>query len=113
MLGFRLREGLDLDAIASKHGNRAALAVEDGSAEGLRLGWVLREGMEEAHYSLSHGDGAGRIGSCFGDSRHNQAQSVSGASRRGRLRLSDPEGFLFSNSVISSVFCELDKGKIG
>lgn len=30
---------------------------------------------------------------------------------RRKLRLSDPDGFLFSNSVISSVFCELDKLK--
>lgn len=110
MLGFRLREGLDLDAIASKHGNRVALAVQDGSAEGLRLGWVLREGMEKDNYGLFHGERARRTGSRFGDSRHNQ---VSEGCRRGRLRLSDPEGFLFSNSVISSVFCELDKGKAG
>lgn len=113
MLGFRLREGLDLDAIASKHGNQAALAVEDGSAEGLRLGWVLREGMEEANYGLFYGERARTSDSHFGDSRHNQARSVSEGYRRGRLRLSDPEGFLFSNSVISSVFCELDKGKAG
>lgn len=107
MLGFRLKEGLDLDALASRYGTRAARNVEEGAAEGIDRGWVLRD----------HEDGgaAGRVSASArkisfegGGGGDSEGLSPEGLMKWGRLRLSDPDGFLFSNSVISSVFCELD-----
>lgn len=89
MLGFRLREGLDLDALAASYGDLAVRRVEAGVAEGLHRGWVVRE---------------------VGNERGGKISGITGSTApavRGSLRLSDPDGFLFSNSVISSVFCEL------
>lgn len=152
MLGFRLREGLDLDAIASEYGARAASTIAKGAEEGIRRGWVVLQdengsdggdgvdrssspcmnagvdghdcavkGVESTinstinstemrngiHKVPVEGSGSGR-GSSEGESIETSLGSLN---RRGRLRLSDPDGFLFSNSVISSVFCELDGWK--
>ncbi|CAM9264081.1 unnamed protein product, partial [Hapterophycus canaliculatus] len=43
MLGFRLKEGLDLRVVAEKYGHAAVRRVEKGVAEGLERGWVIRE----------------------------------------------------------------------
>lgn len=171
MLGFRLKEGLDLEVVASSYGQAAVRRVEQGVAEGLRRGWVIRDRNGSSNGD-GDGDGSGGGGSggrgtsvaggvgvadkCvdFLDARGSaecvsQANSVGGAdcgaawrdedsssnggiaagdggereamqgvgsggspgSGLGSLRLSDPEGFLFSNAVISSVFCELDGWK--
>eukprot|EP00752_Nemacystus_decipiens_P017486 g15677.t1 len=40
MLGFRLKEGLDLEVVASNYGHTAVRRVEEGVAEGLRRGWL-------------------------------------------------------------------------
>lgn len=158
MLGFRLKEGLDLDVVASNYGQTAVRRIEEGVAEGLRRGWVIRDrngsnssdgggtsgtggvgvvgqvadalgtrsGTEGVSKANSVGadcvvdwrddDSSGRAGGeAGGGGEIETAQGVvSGGSPSGglgRLRLSDPDGFLFSNSVISSVFCELDGWK--
>lgn len=138
MLGFRLKEGLDLEVVASHYGHTAVRRVEEGVAEGLRRGWVIREQINSNGSDGSDGGGGGgeRGGSGSGtngtggvgvgedadgfDTRSGTegvtetTKVESGGSPRGglgRLRLSDPDGFLFSNSVISSVFCELDGWK--
>lgn len=126
MLGFRLKEGLDLDTVASKYGERAARVVEIGASEGLHCGWVFHEDRDGG-VRMSGGDDAVRnrgfstVDSSIGldvfgkrvdgiDVRETKEErrSDTSSSGRGTLRLSDPEGFLFSNSVISSIFCELD-----
>lgn len=146
MLGFRLKEGLDLEAVATKYGCNAVRRIEEGVAEGLRHGWVVHEQYDGVGVGVGVSDGGGDI-SAGGRASNGGSESVSNArsagsstaarvevgggsgggseGRRalrvesgrgasgglGRLRLSDPEGFLFSNSVISSVFCELDGWK--
>ena len=119
MLGFRLREGLDLEVVASRYGRTAVRRVEEGVAEGLQRGWVIRE------LKPSGCGGGGKndmdVGDVRGeseeeqDSRRKPQRAVLGGRSEGlgTLRLSDPDGFLFSNSVISSVFCELDGWKRG
>lgn len=166
MLGFRLKEGLDLEVVASKYGQTAVRRVEEGVAEGLRRGWVVRDqngsnggdggsggcidsgtndtsGVGVVHQDVdAFGTRSGTEGVSLassvggtdcGDSWRDDGSSghagidsggggetettkgvTSGGGPRGglgRLRLSDPDGFLFSNSVISSVFCELDGWK--
>jgi coproporphyrinogen III oxidase-like Fe-S oxidoreductase len=79
MTRLRTIEGLDLNWIASKdNGNELLECVMRGSELGLELG--LAE-IVPGHL----------------------ANSVD----RGFLRLTDPQGFLFSNNVISSIFAEL------
>ncbi|CAN0408491.1 unnamed protein product, partial [Ectocarpus fasciculatus] len=58
MLGFRLKEGLDLRVVASKYGHSAARRVEEGASEGLRLGWVVRDTAARG----SHGGDVGAGG---------------------------------------------------
>lgn len=159
MLGFRLKEGLDLRVVASKYGHSAARRVEEGATEGLRLGWVVRDtaargshggdagaGGEKGSRNVGRADddfgydggrgssstlGAGSAAGDVGDHgrispgrglpddrggvrEDRTAEVASSSGPRGEwatLRLSDPDGFLFSNSVISSVFCELDGWK--
>eukprot|EP00903_Cladosiphon_okamuranus_P015355 g14181.t1 len=163
MLGFRLKEGLDLDFVASTYGQTAVRRVEQGVAEALRRGWVIRDqncsnvGSEDGGGSGTDGIGNDGVvhqdvdvfGTRSGTEGMREASSVGGtkcdvdwrsngslgrpgveagsdgrietiegvvgggppAGGLGRLRLSDPDGFLFSNSVISSVFCELDGWK--
>lgn len=151
MLGLRLREGLDLNALARKYGSLAAETVKAGAAEGLRRGWVElvveNEKEEASPHVLVDGDQhlggeravEGSIRGSGGDSAGGDTDSARGVGvmeraltvdvdddcgrgvvtggtgggygvgRVTRLRLSDPDGFLFSNSVISSVFCKLDQ----
>ena len=104
MLGFRLREGLDLDALASEYGTRAAKMVKEGCKEGVRQGWVLQDDIDETSVTLN---ASGRRRFVTGTDGAGGERSM--RCRRRTLRLSDPEGFLFSNSVISSVFCKLDE----
>lgn len=144
MLGFRLKEGLDLEVVASNYGQTAVRRVEEGVAEGLMRGWVIRDLNGSNGGGGSSGtNGTSGVGvvdhtvDIFGtrsgadwrddnSSRHASIEAGSGVEIRtpqgvvsggspsgglGRLRLSDPDGFLFSNSVISSVFCELDGWK--
>ncbi|CAM9602863.1 unnamed protein product [Ectocarpus sp. 4 AP-2014] len=159
MLGFRLKEGLNLQVVASKYGHSAARRVEEGATEGLRLGWVVRDaaargscggdavagvekgdrnvgrvddfvhdgGRGSSSSTLGEGSAAGNVGDHGrtspgrglpddggGGHEDRTAQVASNRGPRGEwgiLRLSDPDGFLFSNSVISSVFCELDGWK--
>ncbi|CBJ30711.1 coproporphyrinogen III oxidase [Ectocarpus siliculosus] len=159
MLGFRLKEGLDLRVVASKYGHSAARRVEEGATEGMRQGWVVRDtaargsrggdagaggekggrnvgrvdddfvydGGRGSSSTLGAGSAAGDVGDHgrtspgrgFPDDRSGgqedrRAEVASDGGPRGEwgtLRLSDPDGFLFSNSVISSVFCELDGWK--
>lgn len=146
MLGFRLKEGLDLEAVASRYGRTAVRLIEEGIAEGLARGWVIHErkrsgssgggvgggegsdmdvggiggdgsrggtGRAEAggggeEEKVQDGDGDGDGGGRRGRRRPPSSVSGSRGEGLGTLRLSDPDGFLFSNSVISSVFCELD-----
>lgn len=135
MLGFRLKEGLDLDALALKYGDLAADTVRAGAAEGLQRGWVVEFLANETSATVNMKRGAGS--DCDANSRRDPVRHESsggriktvavgsevgrGGSGRGpgsepgrevrRLRLSDPDGFLFSNSVISSVFCALEELK--
>lgn len=105
MLGFRLKEGLDLEALSAKYGATAANTVEAGAAEGLRRGWVVVEDPSQPNRTI----GIIADGTQSGDGGGGEVSRSNKRFVGRRLRLSDPDGFLFSNSVISSVFSELER----
>lgn len=84
MLQLRLGRGLDLDSVAASRGAAAAKVIQAAVRQHAAKGIVV---LEEG------GDGEG-----------------SGGQGLGRVRLSDPEGFLMSNDIISDVFAALDDG---
>lgn len=84
MLRLRTREGLDLREVAEKWGEREARAIRDALAPSVAAGFAAEEG----------GGGA--------------EQGAVSSSCWPVVRLTDPEGFLVSNSVISDVFVGLD-----
>lgn len=108
MLGFRLKEGLDLEALSVKYGALAADTVEAGTAEGLSHGWVVIEESSEA-VTIDSRDVDGGTSARGGGGDGGEAIETGDRFAGRRLRLSDPDGFLFSNSVISSVFSELER----
>ena len=96
MLGLRLAEGLDVRRLCERFGVAAAretlraLAAQPAS----RVAAFASE-AEGAEVEVElHGDD----GLCV--------------ERVSRVRLTDPEGFMLSNDVISSVFAYLDESKL-
>lgn len=86
MLGLRLAEGLSLLTLAEKFGEQKLAQILTCLQPYYRQGWV--EIVAENGDTISMGD-ANKL------------------PRAGRLRLSDPEGFLFSNTVLAALFSEL------
>ncbi|GBF94884.1 coproporphyrinogen III oxidase [Raphidocelis subcapitata] len=84
MLALRTSDGLDLAAVAGDYGPEAARAIASALARHEREGRVVVE--RAAPSSTAPGGGGEAEG------------------RPLRARLTDPEGFLFSNDVISDVF---------
>lgn len=100
MLRLRLRDGLDLDQIARefKNGRDIITAIMDCLKERIEMGHVATvlesSSSDDEKYSSNNGFGK----------RH-------GDKKRNIIRLSDPEGFLVSNDVISDIFVALDELK--
>ena len=76
MLSLRTSDGLDLDAVAARFGERSASVLQAALQQKSKSGLVVPAGQGQ------------------------------------RWRLSDPEGFLLSNSVISDLFALLDDSKV-
>jgi oxygen-independent coproporphyrinogen-3 oxidase len=85
MLGLRLSEGLSLAALRDKFGREAMQRVWTCLQPFYQKGWVVVS------------DPTGAI-----------APSLAALPESGRLQLSDPEGFLFSNVMLVSLFEELE-----
>ena len=79
MLRLRMADGLDLDRVAASFGFAAAEAIVE---------------------SLKEHIGAGLVNKTLG---YNQRTAL------GTVSLSDPEGFLMSNDIISDVFLALNE----
>jgi oxygen-independent coproporphyrinogen-3 oxidase len=84
MLGLRLAEGLSVDKLRNQFGEKTLKEIWTSLQPHYKQGWVevvsaSREAVEEA-----------------------QALPTTG-----QLRLSDPEGFLFSNTVLADLFSQL------
>lgn len=87
MLGLRLAEGLNLDTLAQQFGEKTLKQIWIALQPYYRKGWVEVVETEGKAIALTH--------------PQNLPQT-------GHLRLSDPEGFLFSNTILADLFSQLN-----
>lgn len=87
MLGLRLAEGLSLSFLNDQFGENTLEKIWTGLQPYYRSGWVEVVGIEGQFIDL---------------------QSTEKLPLTGQLRLSDPEGFLFSNTVLADLFTQLN-----
>jgi len=94
MLGLRLADGVNLAQVAQQFGTQSVLTILACLSPYRQQGWIeqLRDESDETPVSTLVGSQA-------------FTQELNG--RSPRLRLTDPEGFLFSNVVLSSLFEKL------
>ena len=86
MVGLRLREGIDMQALEERRGNEWTHKVLAGAKPALTSGWMSLSPVGSV-------DAAG--------------VAMKSPQRQTRLRLTDPDGFLHSNAVISDIFAAL------
>ncbi len=89
MLGLRMTEGLSLQTLAEQFGEQTIKQIWDCLQPYYNQGWV--EVLDENGCLTKVGE--------IGDNN----QFPTG----GRIRLSDPEGFLFSNTILATLFSKL------
>lgn len=87
MLGLRLAEGLSLSFLNEQFGESTLDKIWIGLQPYYRSGWV--EVVEKKGQSV-------------------ELQSIEKLPLTGQLRLSDPEGFLFSNTILAELFSQLN-----
>jgi putative oxygen-independent coproporphyrinogen III oxidase len=87
MVGLRLREGIDLNAMGEARGAAWVEDVLKGTKAAVDAGWVALEPCEPSLTPTNNNKKKKKM--------------------RSRLRLTDPEGFLHSNAVISDIFSKL------
>ena len=108
MVALRTSDGVDLDAVEDLFGAAAAEAIELAAQNPVAQGLAV---VENKSHGIGSKESDGKPGD-FGLGRRKRKLPSSGehcrVSLRGILRLTDPEGFLFSNDVISSVFAALE-----
>lgn len=73
------------------------------TSDGLDLDW-FRDNVPDGEAVVEKIMKGARLGLDLGLAEHNQSELETSM---GTLRLVDPDGFLFSNSIISSIFVEL------
>lgn len=95
MLGFRLAEGLSLSRLADKFGQKTVEKIWQCLQPYWRQGWVE---VVDANGTIPYG-----IASLHAISDEAELLPLSG-----NLRLSDPEGFLFSNTILANLFNKLE-----
>lgn len=95
MLGFRLAEGLSLPGLADKFGQKVVGKIWQCLEPYWRQGWV----------EIVNADGTIIYGIA---SFHAISDEVELLPLSGNLRLSDPEGFLFSNTILATLFDKLE-----
>lgn len=88
MLGLRLAEGLELTVLTEKFGQQTLEKIWHCLQPYYQTGWVAVSANNGVNLSLSTND---------------KLPST------GRLKLTDPEGFLFSNTVLATLFSHLEK----
>jgi putative oxygen-independent coproporphyrinogen III oxidase len=88
MLGLRLAEGLSLSALTQQFGEKTLEQIWIALQPHYRQGWVEVVGHHQAVIELQNSQRLPTVG---------------------RLRLSDPEGFLFSNTVLADLFSKLSE----
>ncbi|MGA9378317.1 MAG: radical SAM family heme chaperone HemW [Phormidium sp.] len=92
MLGLRLAEGLELADLAEKFGRETLDKIWQCLQPHYQKGWVKISANNNSNISLSPSEKLPATG---------------------RLKLTDPEGFLFSNTVLADLFSNLEKKEVG
>jgi len=90
MLGLRLAEGLELAVLAEKFGQETLEKIWHGLQPYYQKGWVAIFANNGESISLSSNEELPIVG---------------------RLKLTDPEGFLFSNTILAALFSQLEKAE--
>ncbi|OCQ93287.1 coproporphyrinogen III oxidase [Oscillatoriales cyanobacterium USR001] len=86
MLGLRLAEGLSLNAIAQKFGENILNRIWNCLQSYYQQGWIEITGDDGLLLVVENGESLPQFG---------------------HLRLNDPEGFLFSNRILATLFSQL------
>lgn len=86
MLGLRLAEGLSLSTLSQQFGNEVLTQIWIALKPHYQKGWVEVVGVHQEAIELKN------------------AKTLP---HTGQLRLSDPEGFLFSNTILADLFGQL------
>lgn len=86
MLGLRLAEGLSLSTLAERFGEQTLLKIGKCLQPYYQQGWV-------------------EVVTDDGEAIRPQIQKLSAS---GRIKLTDPEGFLFSNVILADLFSQLE-----
>jgi len=87
MLGLRLAEGLDLSALAQQFGEKTLEQIWKCLQPYYRQSWVEIVDIDGKAIDICN----------------DKKLSLSG-----QLRLTDPEGFLFSNTILAALFEQLE-----
>ncbi|ACK72826.1 oxygen-independent coproporphyrinogen III oxidase [Gloeothece citriformis PCC 7424] len=88
MLGLRLAEGVDLSVLTQQYGEAILNAICQSLSPYSRQGWI--EGIDQQGKKLDFKD-------------------INDFYRLKRIRLTDPDGFLFSNTILSTLFKNLSE----
>lgn len=94
MVGLRLKEGIGLTEIFEVYGERGLLALAAAIAPHIQRHWVIVESSLDESGS--------------DESSLDVAVNIKKLKPTGRIRLSDPEGFVMSNQVIVDAFNALE-----
>lgn len=86
MLGLRLAEGLNLSVLSKQFGKKTLVKIWQAVEPHYQQGWVEMVGDNQATLNQQNAKELHNIG---------------------QLRLKDPEGFLFSNTILSDLFSQL------
>lgn len=95
MLGLRLADGVNLEQLAQEFGEQTVLTILTCLNPYFQQGWV-----EKIDDELNQKNLAGSISPQL-------ERQIAKKKRGDRIRLTDPEGFLFSNVVLSTLFEKL------
>ena len=116
MMRLRTADGLDLKAFEESYGSSAARSVASALEPHRQPGLVQQCSSSDDRVSAKgNGEASAqqRAADGYGSSRNRRSiqPDMAGGEREGlrgkRVRLTDPEGFLVSNDVISDVFAAL------
>jgi oxygen-independent coproporphyrinogen-3 oxidase len=121
MVALRTSDGLSLNAVARRFGARAAAAIARAANDAIGQGLAAinddddDDDDDDGNFGLDVAAGAStNAPRSRGDDQAERRQGGDGhwGGPYGTLRLTDPEGFLVSNDIISTVFAALDPSSV-
>lgn len=116
MMRLRTADGLDLNTFEKSYGSSSARSIVSALEPHRQAGLVQviknkEERKADGGQASFNGCGSGMHGNSMEHHEHQAASQENGGSKEElkgrRVRLTDPEGFLVSNDIISDVFAAL------